>query len=252
MASPRVTRGSHSSAMLGRGVLGDHPTHQGSQQLNVAGVEVAIGDLLDDDPGRGAALAEAAIFFRKVDTDQPEIAHFLEHRAVDAVLPGAFLVVRSELLPRKSCCGLSKRLLLLAERVVHDDFPANKADGLHSARFLSSLTNVRNSAIVSLADDQPFRNVGLSKSVVAAQGWPNDFAQPDDHGLDAYPPRYGGERVAQDGGVSRRTGQGRGRPDHHRRLRAEHRGPDRARRTDPDRACAGAGIAARHRGGSPA
>ena len=84
----------------GRGVLGDHPTHQGSQQLNVAGVEVAIGDLLDDDPGRGAALAEAAIFFRKVDTDQPEIAHFLEHRAVDAVLPGAFLVVRSELLPR--------------------------------------------------------------------------------------------------------------------------------------------------------
>ena len=41
-------------------------------------------------------------FSGKVGADQPEIAHFLEHRAVDAVLPGALLVVRSELLPRKS------------------------------------------------------------------------------------------------------------------------------------------------------
>src|SRR6185312_11427190 len=129
-----------------------------------------------------------------------------------------------------------------------------KAHGLHSARFLFSLTSVRNFATVTVSrvDDQQSRNVALSKFVVATEGWAHDIAQPDDHGLDAYPPRHGGERVAQDGGLPRRTGQGRDRPDHHRRLRAEYRGPDRARWADTHRARAGAGIATRHRSGSPA
>jgi hypothetical protein len=79
----------------GRGVLGDHAAHQRSQQLNVTRIEIAIGDLLDNDAGGGAALAEAAIFFRQIDADQAEAAHFLQHRAVDAILPGSLLIVGS-------------------------------------------------------------------------------------------------------------------------------------------------------------
>ena len=75
-------------------------------------------------------LAEAAIPFRQVGANQPEIAHFPEHRAVDAVLPGSLLVVRGELLPCKSLRGLTKRLLLFAERVIHDGFLANKGPWL--------------------------------------------------------------------------------------------------------------------------
>src|ERR1700761_5895929 len=98
--------------------------------------------------------------------------------------------------------------------------PRTRADGLHSAQFLFSLTSVRNSATVAVSrvDDQQSRNVALSQSVVAAAGRAHDIAQPDDHGLDAHPPRHGGERAAQDGGVSRRTGQGRDRTDHYRWL----------------------------------
>src|SRR5690242_507113 len=120
-------------------------------------------------------------------------------------MPRALLVVRREFLLRKPLCGLAKRLLLFAERIVHDSFLANRADGLHSARFLFSLTSVRNSATVTMSrvDDHQSRNVALSESVVAAAGRAHDIAQPDDHGLDAYPPRHGGERAAQDGGVPR-------------------------------------------------
>ena len=109
----------------GRGVLGDHAAHQRSQQLNVARIEIAIGDLLDDDAGGCAALAEAAIFFRQIDADQAEAAHFLQHLAVDAILPGSLLIVGSQFLFRESLGNLPKRLLLLAERVVHGNPPAD-------------------------------------------------------------------------------------------------------------------------------
>src|ERR1700733_1535467 len=61
-------------------------------------------------------------------------------------------------------------------------------------------------------------DVALSAPAGAPEAGQHHAAQPDDHGLDAHPPRHGGERVAQDGGVPCRARQGRNRPDHHRRL----------------------------------
>jgi hypothetical protein len=101
-------------------VLRDHAAHQGGQQLNIAGVEIAIGDLLDNDSRGGAALAEATILLGQVDAYEHEIADRRQQRAFDAVLLGALLVAGRELLARKSSCGFAKRLLLLAERVVHE------------------------------------------------------------------------------------------------------------------------------------
>ena len=100
-------------------MLGDHAAEERGQKLNIADIEVAVGDLLGDDAGGDGSLAQSAVLLGKIDADQAERAHLPQQVAVRAMLLGPFPVAWRELFPGKALGGLLESLLLLRQSEIH-------------------------------------------------------------------------------------------------------------------------------------
>jgi len=105
---------------LGVGVAVHDGAHQRPQQLQVADVEVAVGDFLGDQARGDTALAQAAVLFRKIHTDQAQRADLLHQRAVETLFCLTRLVMGFELFAREAASDVAQGDLVFVEQHVPD------------------------------------------------------------------------------------------------------------------------------------
>ena len=95
------------------GMLRDHPAHQGGEKLDIADIEVAIGDRFRHQACRCVIQAHAAEFFRQVRSDQAKRAHFAHQLPVEGMDSGALEIGAGQLFTGKPYSSVAKCQLVV-------------------------------------------------------------------------------------------------------------------------------------------
>ena len=100
-------------------MLSDHAAHKRPKKLNVAGVEISIGDLFDNQSGGDGLQAQPAIFLGQVRGNQAKRAHFTDQFPIKRMARGPFLIARGQFITRKPCGEIAKGFLIFCWLKLH-------------------------------------------------------------------------------------------------------------------------------------
>ena len=101
------------------GMAGEDVGAERGEQRHIGDIEVAIGDLLDQQAGGHAVDAHAAITFRQGGRDKAEAAHFPNERAADRRVLLALAVAGQQHFAGEAAGGLAEGGLVFCQSELH-------------------------------------------------------------------------------------------------------------------------------------